>query len=181
MDATQEKKTAEKNISEKLLYQLQVLSGKKVFEQGNFFLAMPFTLEFTLNGKMQEMQVFFKRGSQNKVVYQIHDLSRSVNSLLAEWTHPDYLPETSPGVYPDPLDLDERTALLCAAFVALHISKDARYLKAFAFPLLAADSLGLASKPPSPAMASLPPPKSESRSFSFTVKQKFSKRSMYEA
>ncbi len=107
----------EKNIQ----YFLEVQENQVIQEEGNFFPATPFIIRDKEN--QQVLSIEFNRNKNNQVVYFV----KNENSVLGEWTHPDYVPEIKKGVYLAVENLTPALTLAAIALVKLNIIRDKTY------------------------------------------------------
>ena len=106
-----------------LQYTLTVKEGKVLQEEGYFYRAG----NFFLNTSDNSFEIQFKRNKDHAVVYDVIEDQKAIQEL----THPDYVPELSPGVYVKPSDIPDYQRPIYAALVKLGIAKESDYLQYF--------------------------------------------------
>ena len=94
-------------------YSLKVQDNQVIEETGYFFQAAP----FTITSEKSTLSVNFERSSNHKVYFKIHENG----TLLAELTHPEYVPQQEPET------LSPSLKLAIAAFLKTGISKQKNY------------------------------------------------------
>ena len=101
-------------------YQCKVENGKRTEETGYFYKAIAFSIQTPTHTFM----IDFCKTDAHAVVYQVTEN----NHMLEELSHPDYVPEVSPGNYVPPSTLSPDHHPIYEALVQLDIIKDKEYI-----------------------------------------------------
>ena len=102
-----------------LQYELETKNGETVKETGHFYPA----IEFYIESESNKIICNLTKTHTNAVIYRL----TQDNTVIEELSHPDYVPETTPGKYVPIEKIDENHQFIYAALVKLNISKDKTY------------------------------------------------------
>jgi len=101
-------------MKRKIQYHLKISQGNISQEEGHFFRATPFLIQF----ENKQVHVNFKHESHD-VVYQLTEKDQIIGTLK----HPDYLPNTSIKESNKHLKSSFSSQIIIEAFLQLRISK----------------------------------------------------------